>query len=163
MARLQLKHISFILCLLMYVVNAYAQTPSDLTIAIKQHLKINNDSSAPKYQYSLTDLNGDGQDDAIVLITDNEYCGSGGCILNIYRGTKEGFKFVSSSTICKPPIRILSDRSHGWKSIIVYSGGTGNVVLNFNGKKYPQNPSMQPKATENQLKSAEVLIESYAK
>ncbi len=160
MARSQ---ISVIFCLFMFGINAHAQTPPDLTNAIKQHLNVRDNSATPKYQYSLTDLNGDGHDDAIVLITDNKYCGSGGCILNIYRGTKEGFKFVSSSTICKPPIRVLNDRSHGWKSIVVYSGGTGDVVLNFNGKKYPLNPSMQPKATEKQLKSAEVLIESYAK
>jgi len=138
-----------------------AQEPLGLTTAIKQHLKISADSSAPKFQYSLFDLNGDGHDEAIVLITDDEYCGSGGCTLEIYRGTTHGFKFLSGSTITKPPIRVLEEHSHGWKSLIVYS--YGNVVLKFNGNKYALNPSVQSKATVKQLSSAKILIESYEK
>jgi len=161
MTRVHATYLMVVIFLLLYGVNAYAQAPLSLTIAIKKHHQIEDNESAPKYQYSLIDLNGDGQDDAIVLITDDEYCGSGGCNLNIYRGTRKEFKFVSNSTISKPPIRLLNNLSHGWKSIIVFSGGTGNVVLKFNGKKYPLNPSMQPKATEDQLKSSKMLIESY--
>lgn len=156
-----MKALSIAFCALIFAPNVQAQEPSGLTTAIKQHLKISPDSSAPKFQYSLFDLNCDGQNEAIVLITDNEYCGSGGCTLEIYSGTRRGFKFLSGSTISKPPIRVLDDKSHGWKSIIVFS--YGDVVLNFNGKKYPLNPAMQPKATAKQLKSAKVLIEAYEK
>lgn len=158
-ALMNVLSISF--CALIFVPNVQAQEPSGLTTAIKQHLKISADASAPKFQYSLFDLNDDGQDEAIVLITDNKYCGSGGCTLEIYRGTRRGFKFLSSSTITKPPIRVLDDKSHGWKSIVVFS--YGDIVLKFNGKKYSPNPSMQPKATVKQLKSAKVLIAGYEK
>jgi hypothetical protein len=143
------------------MVTAYAQGPADLTAAIKRQLEIGSESPAPQFQYALSDLNGDGKDDAVILITDNEYCGSGGCNLQVFRGGDNGFEFISSSTICKPPIRLLGKTSNGWKTIIVYTGGVGDVLLSFNGKKYPGNPSLQPKATKAQVESAKVLIENY--
>jgi hypothetical protein len=139
-------------------VDVLAQEPMGLTEAFKQHLMLKKDEPVPKYQYALTDLDNDGQNDAVILITDNDYCGSGGCNLLIFHRTQKGFTFVSESTICKSPIRIMDHLSYGWKSIIVYTGGTGDVVLRFNGKKYPSNPSMQSKATKQQLESAKILI-----
>jgi len=157
--KLQIK--IFLSCILIYTTSIEAQEPPGLTAALKQHLKLSNESSAPKFQYSVTDLNGDGKDEVIVLITDEKYCGSGGCTMEVFHAEKGGFIFISGSTIVKPPIQILNSMSHGWKNIAVSTGKIRDVILKFNGKAYPLNPSLQPKATQQELMSAVTIIETY--
>ena len=112
-----------------------------------------------RYKSAVVDLNDDKITDAIVLFDAPESCGSGGCHLEIYRGTKTGFQFLSGSTITFPPIRVASEKRFGWKTLIVFSGGTGNVLLRFNGSRYPLNPSQQPKATQAQISTASTVLE----
>jgi hypothetical protein len=120
------------------------------------------ESTIPTYKYAFVDLNDDGIDDAVVLITDNQYCGSGGCSFVIFRGVAGGFKLVSSSTITREPILLLPEKEKGWHTLSVFVAGggakPGQVMMRFNGKKYPGNPSMQHKAKKNDLKDAKTLI-----
>lgn len=137
---------------------ALAGDISALDAAVKAWSK---DADVPSYSFALADLNGDGIDDAIALITAQEYCGSGGCSLVIFRGEPKGFKLVSSSSITRPPILLLPEKRYGWHtlSVMVAGGGAepGQVLMRFNGHKYPYNPSMQPKAKESALKDATTL------
>jgi hypothetical protein len=104
------------------------------------------------------DLNQDGRADAVVLVRDANWCGSGGCFMLIFKGTAKGYSLVSRSTITSTPVRILPSSHFGWRDLIVYSNGTGDVVLRFNGVRYPFNPSLELAPTPNQLQSAvEVL------
>ncbi|MES1192024.1 MAG: hypothetical protein ABUS47_13210 [Steroidobacter sp.] len=116
----------------------------------------------PLYRSVLVDLNGDGQQDAVVLVLGSDYCGSGGCTLAIFKGTAKGFEFVSDSTITREPIYMLSETKFGWRTlcVLVEGGGAkrGQALLRFDGKKYPLNPSMQPRATDGDLKSAQQLF-----
>lgn len=110
-----------------------------------------------KFVFGMYDLNSDGIPDAIVLFDGPEDCGSGGCTLEVYRGTKHGFRFVSGSTISRQPIRILRERHFGWRTFTVSVSGGGtepcNALMRFNGRKYPLNPSMAPCATAAQINS----------
>jgi hypothetical protein len=110
-----------------------------------------------KYKYALIDLNDDKIDDAIVLFDSS--CGSGGCNMEIYRGTKTGFEYLSGSTITSEPIRVTSEIRYGWKTLIVFSNGSGNVLMRFNGRRYPLNPSLQPKAIKSQINSAISILD----
>jgi len=112
-----------------------------------------------KYKSVLVDLNDDNLADAIVLFDYPDVCGTGGCNLEIYRGTKNGFAFLSGSTITLPPIRVTSEKRYGWKTLIVFSGGTGNVLLRFNGSRYALNPSLQPKAEQSDIKGAVTVLD----
>jgi len=76
----------------------------------------------------------------------------------VFRGTKDGFTFVSASTIANEPIRLSPENTQGWKTLIVYSKGTGDVLMKFNGTHYPLNSSLQSKATTGQVEAAEVLL-----
>lgn len=120
------------------------------------------ESTAPTFKHAFADLNDDGIDDAIVLITDNQYCGSGGCSFVIFQGVAGGFKVVSSSTITRAPILLLPEKKKGWHTLSVFVAGggakPGQVMMRFDGIEYPGNPSMEPKAKVSDLKGAKTLI-----
>jgi putative lipoprotein len=76
----------------------------------------------------------------------------------VFRGTNDGFTFVSASTITNEPIRVSPENTQGWKTLIVHSKGKGDVLMQFNGTHYPLNPSLQSKATAGQVEAAELLL-----
>jgi len=76
----------------------------------------------------------------------------------VFRAAKEGFTFLSASTITKEPIRVSPEKSAGWRTLIVFSTGKGDVLMRFNGTRYPLNPSIQPKATPTQVNAAQVVM-----
>lgn len=102
-----------------------------------------------RFAYALVDLNGDGVREAIVRIVDSQVCGSGGCSLYILARQGSHYRLVSWTTITRPPIRVLTTRSHGWRDIAVFVQGGGIIPgyearLSFDGKAYPMNPTMPP-------------------
>ena len=134
-----------------------AQDNESLSSATFQYLSKQGDDSHPELRTFEFDLNGDGREDAIVLLTGNEWCGSGGCNMLVFQGTEKGFNFISTSTITNVPIAVLHEKRHGWHTLIVRSGKIGTVLMRFNGQKYPSNPSKQPTATSSQIKHAQEL------
>src|SRR5262245_17025164 len=138
--------------------HALAQaTPPSLIDAVQRYVK--SEGRTPSFRHVLFDLNGDGRSDAIVLFESKEMCGTGGCAMVVFRGQVDQFSVVSNSTITNAPIRVLPDRLHGWSTLIVATGGVGDVVMRFNGTIYPLNPSLQPKATNPQLTAARIVID----
>ena len=118
-------------------------------------------STAPAYEYVVVDLNDDGVPDAVVLITDHEYCGSGGCTMVVLRGKSEEFRLVSSSTVTRKPILLLQGVRNGWHTLSVRVEGGGvapsQVLMRFAHNRYPGNPTMQPRAKQSDLKAARTL------
>lgn len=132
--------------------------PPALLAAIHREIKDGVVDQSRGFKHALVDLNGDGRADAIVLLQGTYWCGSGGCTMLVFRGTPGGFASVSRSTITYEPIRVLSAKANGWKTLVVYSKGKGAVVMRFNGTRYPLNPSLQPKATRAEVASAQVIL-----
>ena len=134
-----------------------AGTP-EIDAALAAHFKGLVPSS---YKYAIVDLNGDGIPDAVVLVTDLRYCGSGGCTLVILRGTGHAFSYVSGSTISRAPIRVLPNSHTGWRSLSVTVGGggvaMGEVLMRFDGARYPLNPTLQPRVTTHDLSDSTTL------
>ncbi len=135
-----------------------ADEPAPLVAAVRAHFDLAEGSIVPKHRYALVDLDGDGIPDAVILVTDRAYCGSDGCTLEIFRGTVDGFTFVSGSTLTLEPIRLSREASHGWRTLIVATRHRGNVLMRFDGRRYPLSPSMQPKASSIQIEGAAVLF-----
>ena len=136
-------------------------TPPSLLAAVQSYVEKKGESERPMFRHALTDLNGDGRNDAIVLLLGGFWCGSGGCNMIVLRGTKEGFTVVSGSTITNEPIRISPEKVQGWRTLIVFSKGKGDVLMRFNGTRYPLNPSTQPKATPAQVNAAQVVMKQF--
>src|SRR5207247_5171001 len=134
------------------------QDTQRLLAAVKRYVEARGDHNTPLFRQAFTDLDGDGHLDAVVLLSSPGWCGSGGSTMVVFHGATAGFTLVSSSTITNEPIRVSSETTSGWRPLIVYSKGKGDVSMRFDGKRYPLNPSMQPRATAAQVSGAQTLI-----
>jgi len=115
----------------------------------------------PLYQYAFYDLNQDGIQDAVVMLRGANWCGTGGCTVLVFQGmSREKFQPHSKMTVADVPIVALNSKTQGWSDLSVYSRGAGQVILKFNGRSYPDNPSLEPKYTGNlQQTGNRVLIQ----
>jgi hypothetical protein len=123
-----------------------ANEETNLRNFLKRYLP---DDDATKYPYAFVDLNADGKLEAIVYMTRDSWCGSGGCGLLILAPDKSTYKVITETTITRPPIRVLDTKTNGWRDLGVWVQGGGiqpgyEAKLMFNGKTYPKNPSTPP-------------------
>lgn len=100
------------------------------------------------FDVAFDDLNQDGQDEAVVLLKGQDWCGSGGCTMLIFQGRPhQQFDFLSKTTLVDTPVYSTTYMHNGWKQLLVYSRKHGQVMLKFDGNQYPFNPSLLPVAT----------------
>jgi hypothetical protein len=123
------------------------------------------DDKTARYSCAFVDLNGDGKDEAIVYLKSRNWCGSGGCVAFILVRKDSSYRVVTRTTITRPPIRVLTGASNGWRNIGVWVQGGGiqpgyEAELRFNGKKYPSNPSMPPARRLTAKVPGQVVISS---
>lgn len=117
--------------------------------SLKRFLQTFDNDRAARYVAAFADLNGDGKSEAVVYLISDKWCGSGGCNTIILTQDGGSWKILTSITISRPPIRVLTHRTHGWHSIGVRVEGGGinpgyEAELRFDGKTYPSNPSVPP-------------------
>ena len=115
-----------------------------------------------QYRIAEIDLNGDKKKDALVLLQDSYWCGTGGCSMLVFTNKNNDFKLVSSISLVRAPVIVSETKTKNWRDIIVHvSGGGGetkNVALKFNGSSYPTNPSMiKPLATNAKIQGTKVF------
>ena len=105
----------------------------------------------PKTRYlaASIDLNNDRIAETIVYFSSGGLCGSGGCVALVLQRTGQRYDVIAEVTIVHLPIRALDRRSNGWKSLAVRVAG-GEItdpyeaILEFDGRRYPTNPSTPP-------------------
>ena len=158
------------LALLMTICVAKAQgrpdaAPSAAEESLKRFLQSWDNDKTTRYVAAFRDLNGDGIPEAIVYLVGPEWCGSGGCNTLILTRDGGSWKIVANITITRPPIRVLTNTSHGWRSIGVWVQGGGiqpgyEAELRFDGKSYPENPSILPARRLEGKPAGEVVIPS---
>ncbi len=114
---------------------------------LKGYLK-DGDPATTKVAIAGADLNGDGKDEAVVYVMGPDWCGSGGC--NALALTPDGstYKVVMDASVSQLPISLLPEKSHGWRDLGVSIGGGGGesgvAEMKFDGKTYPDNPTVPP-------------------
>ncbi len=115
-----------------------------------------------KYIIAFVDLSRHGGREALVYLTGQEWCGSGGCTLLVLAPDGPSYRVVTKVTICWPPIRALESRSFGWRDIGVgvRGGGVprGEAELRFDGRSYPTNPSTLPAARSARAPAGRTII-----
>jgi hypothetical protein len=140
--------------LIAYTLTGGATTDASLETSLSKFIASWAKEDAPRFRSAFVDLNNDGANEAIVLMEGSNWCGSGGCTLLVLNRSRGGWKLVSKMTITNAPIRVVQRSKNGWSSlgVMVRGGGMGHAyeaVLDFDGKKYPSNPSMVPRSTGN--------------
>ena len=101
------------------------------------------------YRVGSVRLHAGSDEQVIVYLEGNGWCGTGGCTMLILEPQSSSFKIINKITIVNLPIRVLSSTTNGWHDISVFVEGGGiqpgyEARLAFNGKKYPSNPSAPP-------------------
>lgn len=128
---------------------AFSGEPQSVSMPPSADAFIRGELELTRYQSASVDLNADGVAEVIVLALDREYCGSGGCTMFVLTPTRKGHRVVTRTTVTRPPVRVLSTSSHGWRDLAVRVSGGGvrrpnDVQLRFHGRSYPSNPSVAP-------------------
>jgi len=67
----------------------------------------------------------------------------------ILKRTDDSWEVVVGTTVTWPPMYVLANTSHGWRSIGVWVQGGGiqpgyEAELAFDGRTYPSNPTRPP-------------------
>lgn len=132
--------------------------PPELSAAVRNYTLNRVGDDKPHFKHALVDLNDDQIKDAIVLLTDALWCGTGGCRMLVFKGSGTAFSYHSSSTVVREPVRVMPDKLHGWHTLIVNTKGVGDVLMIHGSKTYPANPSLQKAASPGQLSTAKTLI-----
>jgi hypothetical protein len=120
-----------------------------------------------RYNLVLVDLNGDGKPEAVVYVSGNSWCGSGGCNMLVLYKQKSKYTIVGDTTITRLPIRVLSTKKNGWHDLSVFVAGGGilpgyNAKLSFDGREYPENPSAPPAVPLRSKSPGKTLIPDRA-
>lgn len=118
------------------------------------------------YMYNKVDLNGDKKPEVIVYAYGPMLGGSGGDSGLILKEVSEGYQVISELSLVRTPIIISDNKTKGWNDIIMEVSGGGatpeQAVLKFNGKKYPSNPSTQPKLGKNaKIEGVQILADEF--
>lgn len=118
--------------------------------AIRHYVRLQNAPPNSAYDYARVDLNGDGRRDGLVLfkLPHTHWCGWDGCGMAIFRAHNNGFAAMSSVSGVRGPLYVSNTGQKGWRDIIIRISGTTmrdkNVILQFNGKSYPNTPMLAP-------------------
>ena len=106
-----------------------------------------NQGKATRYFAAFVHLRDDNTQQAIVYLTNDGWCGSGGYTTPILEPKGSTYRVITKVMTTRPPIRVLSTKTNGWHDLAVRVQGGGVVhayeaKLPFNGKSYPISPSI---------------------
>jgi hypothetical protein len=112
-----------------------------LRAAVSDYIIRAGGDASTEYSIARLDLDGDGVEEGLVLLTGAEWCGSGGCTLLVFHARDGDFRFVSETSMVNGPVVVAPARSNGWRDILVPDPDHDRTIaLRFNGAAYPSDP-----------------------
>ena len=116
-------------------INPNSEIDKEIQKAVNDYFKIHRtDPKDTKFSAVKYDLNGNGIDEAIVLL---DWCSAkNGCEMLIFEGRKEGYRFSSRVSRVHAPIVISQSQHFLWQSLLIEKDA-GWSLLNFDGLSYP--------------------------
>ena len=118
---------------------AILRASPDYTKAIAE---IGGASGRARYIYNIVDLNGDGNQEALVYLLGPFFCGSGGCNLFLFSQGRNGYALMNNFPISRLPIIVSPEKTNGWPNLIRPESGGGAlpsyVVYTFDGNHYTE-------------------------
>jgi putative lipoprotein len=102
--------------------------------ALNQYFKIHRtDPKGTKFSSVNYDLNGDGLNEAIVLL---DWCSKGGCEMLIFERQGGDYRFSSRISQIQVPVIVSSNQHYLWQSLLVEKDKKW-LILDFDGISYP--------------------------
>lgn len=128
-----------------------------------ENYRINKKRAAGAYKLVGADLNEDGVAEAVVLFEGKDWCAGTGCSLAILQSGPHGYRPISRTVRVKAPVVISTDRSNGWRDLLVSSGGAGTaplrrVRLRFTGNGYPRNAMLEEEIPPDIPQTGDIAI-----
>ncbi|HEY1141561.1 MAG TPA: hypothetical protein VGE88_15350 [Lysobacter sp.] len=117
----------------------------------------------PAHRDATADLDGDGTKDLLMLLDDTNWCQADGCTLLVFHGGKDGYRLVGESVSVQAPVAVGARTNRGWHDLLVNVGGgdeAGTVALEFDGTRYPADPTMAALLDPARLPSATPLLDA---
>jgi hypothetical protein len=101
-----------------------------------------------RYYYNRVDLNGDKNPEILVYVFGGGNCGTGGCNALLFHKVRGKYKLTVTFGPVRNPIIVSQHKTKGWNDLIFFNSGGGIIpgyfsVCRFNGKNYPDNPTVE--------------------
>jgi putative lipoprotein len=118
-------------------IGATTELDLDIQKAVYDYFKIHRtDPKDTQFNAVKYDLNGDGIDEAIVML---DWCSiKNGCEMLIFEGQTEGYRFSSRISRVHAPIVISYSQHYLWQSLLIEKDNNW-LSLDFDGLSYPNN------------------------
>ncbi len=119
-----------------------------------------------RYFDAAVDLNGDGKDELIVYVVGPMVCGTGGCNTLVFTPGVSGYEMVGDIALTRPPIRVSSQSTNGWRDLVVHISGGGiqpgfDGEIPFDGTAYQSNPTSPRVEPASDPDSAAIVIPEF--
>ncbi len=102
------------------------------------------------YDMARIDLNGDRRREALVLFKNpwGYWCDRHGCTMLVFAAGRKEFTLVNSIQPVRGPVWVAATKTKGWRDLVIHISGrwseTKDVLMNFDGRKYPSTPELLP-------------------
>ena len=143
--------VAALVAVFMFILSGFAQSPqrqppdNSLEDFLRSYIGVPTKGRTTRYSAAFADLRDDGTPEAIVYLTSNGWCGTGGCTLLILAPKDTSYKVVTKIPGVRLPVRVLATTSNGWHDISVVTGKPlYEAIVQFDGETYPGSPSMPP-------------------
>lgn len=124
-----------------------------------------DEEKSTQYFAATVSLRDDATLQEVVYLSTDGWCGSDGCTLLILnqKGYSYDYSVVSKIMGVRPPVRVLSTKTNGWRdlSVRVQGGGTARgyeAKLRFNGNSYAVSPTTPSAQLMNFDIAGEVIV-----
>lgn len=126
-----------------------ADRQSELLAAVRSYARpFDADWDSTATHIAWVDLNGDGREDALVSLTDNDWCGSGGCTILVFEAMDEAdaeefgaYRPAAEISRMHGPVHVALAARGAWSDLIVEDATGVMRRLSFDGETYPLSPT----------------------
>ncbi len=134
-------------------INSFSQSTS--INKIKTYLKTNyptTSTTSRNFIFNAIDLNDDGKDEFLVGLIGGDWCGSGGCTMLVLNSS---YKLITRMTVVNYPVFVGApggkEVTKGYSNIYIQNNDGSVAKMEWDGKKYPSNPSVTSKVDKRVL------------
>lgn len=113
--------------------------------AMAQFLAHDRGNADVRHVVERIDLNGDGRDDALVLLQSRRHCSARGCTLLVFERVDDAFELHSSLLLGRTPLIAAESHTGGWRDLVAPmtspAAGMRLMVVRHTARGYPDDPT----------------------